>query len=76
MMKSALNGPPLKHYITKILTLWDYGKLVSRTFNNKLLIHLPVLFTFYMLEFVQLRCNSDLQKKGTEKCAASEVSRD
>ena len=28
-----------------------------------------------MLEFVQLRCNSDLQKKETEKCAASEVSR-
>ena len=49
---------------------------MSRSFNNKLLIHLPVLFTFYMLEFVQLRCNSDLQKKGTEKCAASEVSRD
>ena len=29
-----------------------------------------------MLEFVPLRCNSDLQKKGTEKYAASEVSRD
>ena len=29
-----------------------------------------------MLEFVQLRCNSDLQKKGTEKGAASEMSRD
>ena len=29
-----------------------------------------------MLEFVQLRCNSDLEKKGTEKCGASEVSRD
>ena len=52
------------------------GQLVSRTFNDKLLIQLPVLFTFYMLEFVQLRCNSDLQEKGTEKCAASEVSRD
>ena len=49
---------------------------MSRTFNNNLLIHLPVLFTFYMLEFVQLRFNSDLQKKGNEKCAASEVSRD
>ena len=50
--------------------------MVSCTFINKLLIHLPVLSTFYMLSFVQLRCNSDLQKKGTEKCAASEVSRD
>ena len=48
--------------------------MVSRTFNNKLIIHLPVLFTFYMLEFIQLRCNSDLRKKGTEKCTASEVS--
>ena len=46
---------------------------MSRSFNNKLLIHLPVLFTFYMFEFVQLRCNSNLQKRGTEKCAASEV---
>ena len=36
---------------------------MSRTFNNKPLIHLPALFTFYMLEFVQLRCNSDLRKK-------------
>ena len=35
-----------------------------------------ITFTFYMLEFVQLRCNSDLEKKGTEKCGASEVSRD
>ena len=36
---------------------------MSRTFNDKLLIHPPFLLTFYMLEFVQLRCNSDLQKR-------------